>query len=135
MSRVSDAQYNESMDQLGEFRRSWMESPDYPQENFGNTRVVYPEVEVMYSSGDPVKVQSFTTEMVVLVMSGPDDGCVQLNETSRHRHGGEIHLYFKPEFQRYAYNEADHSLEIYGTSSRTGERYTARIMPQMSRAS
>lgn len=106
-----------------------MDSPEYPQQNYGNDHVRYP-VDVIYTYADGRSKIEFSSEFCAFIGAGPEDGRVDIEDTAKVRIE-EFHLRFSPAFQIYIFDEADHSLVISDSSPKMGGRYEVRIKPSI----
>jgi hypothetical protein len=126
---LSDSEQMQNITELGEFRKYWRASPEYPEENYCNDHVRYP-VNVIYIWKNGRSKITFHTEFCAFIGAGPDEGMVDLDETSKVS-VDTFHLRFRPAFQKYSYDRFDHSLVISDTSQKMGGRYEVRITPNI----
>ena len=127
--RLSDAEESINIRELSDFRDYWQDSPEYPQDNIANDHIRYP-VNVVYTWANEQSKIEFLSEFRAFVGSGPDDGTVDIDDTAKVRIE-DFHLQFKPAFQKYTYDPADHALLISDTSPKMGGNYTVRIKPNI----
>ncbi|MDK4738059.1 hypothetical protein PH547_04160 [Rhizobium sp. CNPSo 3464] len=127
--RLSDGEEMQNIRALGNFLRFWRESPEYPTENRGNDHIHFP-IWVIYEwkkGGNHKK--GFSSVFRVFVGSGPHDGTVDIDETAAIKIT-QYHLRFNPAFQKYEYDDGDHTLTISDTSEKMGQ-YVVLIAPAL----
>ena len=126
-SRLSSSAESANIRQLSLFRSYWSDSPEYPDENFGNDHVQMP-AEILYEWADGRSRIEFRSEFRAFVGAGPDDGTIDIDDTAKVRIE-DFHLRFKPAFQNYKYNDVEKTLIISDTSPKMGGRYCIVIHP------
>lgn len=113
--------------QLGDFRRFWSSSSEYPNENYGNDHIHMP-VDVIYEWGNGKSKIEFSSEFRAYIGSGPNDGDVNIDDTEKVRIE-DFHLSFKAAFQKYEYDDDEKSLIISGSSLKMGGSYKIWVRP------
>lgn len=126
---LTDSEEMDNIRVLSDFRDFWRGSPEYPEENLFNIKVWYPVV-VRYECADRKRNVTFQTRFDAFVGSGPDDGKIDLRETSKVS-VNDYHLQFSPRFQTYEYDDEMHSLIITASSKKMGGAYKVVITPSM----
>lgn len=127
--RLSDAKEVKNIIELSDFRSYWRSSPEYPQDNLFNDHIHMP-VDVTYTWGNGQSEITFPSVFRCFVGAGPNDGDVDIDDTSKVRIE-DFHLRFKAAFQQYTYDRSSHSLVISDTSPKMGGRYEVRIRPNI----
>jgi hypothetical protein len=127
--RLSNGEEMSNLRHLGDFREYWRESVAYPHKNFGNDRIHMP-VDVVYEWGNGKSQVRFSSEFRAFVGSGPADGKVDIDDTSKIRIE-DFHLQFSPAFQNYFYDATDKTLIISDSSPKMGGKYWVIIRPSI----
>ncbi|MDQ4421794.1 hypothetical protein OOT33_15315 [Sphingobium sp. DEHP117] len=131
MRQADENRESRSIREFGAFRQYWSQSVEYPDDNFGNNHVWMP-ISAIYSWPAVRMPLSFRSNLRAYVGSGPDDGQIDIDETTQVTID-DFHMRFHPRWQDYRFEESDHSLLISGSSGKMGGDYSVRVRPMIER--
>lgn len=127
MRQDKENRESRSIGEFGTFRRYWNQSSEYPEENFGNNHIWMP-ISAIYTWPAAREPLSFRSTLRAYVGSGPDDGQIDIDDTTRVTID-DFHLRFQARWQDYRYDHCDHALVISGSSDKMGGNYSIRVKP------